>query len=427
MNIVIDGLYGIQSYGDDAMLLALRNWLRHAYPDARLTVLSRHPKELENRYGISAIQNLDHPESVRERGQWFYGFNPGQPRDHVDTIRETIAAADLMIIGGGNLLLDITHDWLRGPIAWHAFSSEIARVYEVPYVLFANSIGPFETDWGRRRSAHIVRNAAAITVRDEDSIRTITAMRAARDPLCAPDPALGVTPDLPAAREILDTLRIPPAPGRKLLAVSVRDLSWHAEPLLQERASVAIAEALRRLLRDPAIHIVFVPQCTYKFGDSAEDDRTVAAGIAARIGMPNRCHLLDGQYRAEQIMGLYKLVAGAFTTRLHGAVFAAAAGTPFLALEYLPKVTGFLRHLALESCGATLDDLADPARIASRIAACLHTTTHHRAALLQIAAAARRRSIAHFRPLETILNRRAASSSNPPKATTVLDAGPLAA
>ena len=131
------------------------------------SVVCRHPAELRARYGIDALQNLDHPADA-PRGHWFYGFNPGQPRDHIERIRQTIADCDLLVIGGGNLLLDVTHDWLRGPIAWHAFSSELARIHQVPYALFANTLGPFRTDWGRLRSAHVVRGAASVSVRDAD-------------------------------------------------------------------------------------------------------------------------------------------------------------------------------------------------------------------------------------------------------------------
>ncbi len=58
-------------------------------------------------------------------------------------------------------------------------------------------------------------------------------------------------------------------------------------------------------------------------------------------------------------MGLYRWIDLALTTRLHGAVFSAAARTPFLAISYLPKVRGFLRHIGMEEWSLELEDFQD--------------------------------------------------------------------
>jgi colanic acid/amylovoran biosynthesis protein len=396
-HVIVDGLYGIQSYGDDAMLLSLVENLPRRIPQVEFTVLSRHPEEVTARYGISAIRNLDHPEWVQPRGYWFYGFNDNQPREHIERIRETIAGADLLIIGGGNLLLDITDDWLRGPIAWHWFSSEIARIYQVPYMIFANSVGPFRTDWGKVRSAHILRGAAEITVRDEESIALAREMGVARGRVhLLPDPALTVRPDESAAAQILAGIEKPPFSAGLKIGVSVRDLSWQSDARAVERYLTVLQRLCDRLVEEFNASILFIPQCSYEHGSPAEDDRTVARRVAAGVRKKERIHLLEGQYRAEAVMGIYGRIDVALTTRLHGAVFSAAARKPFVSVSYLPKVRGFLRHVGMEDWSLALEDFQNEELLFRKMAALIGRREEIAGRMSESVGCAERRAQEHF-------------------------------
>ena len=395
--IVVDGLYGIQSYGDDAMLLSLVENFRRRIPQVHFTVLCRHPDELTERYGIPSIRNLDHPEWVEPRGYWFYGFNEHQPREHIDRLRETIATCDLLIIGGGNLLLDITDDWLRGPIAWHWFSSEIARIYQVPYMIFANSVGPFRTEWGRVRSAHILRHAAAITVRDEESLRLVEEMGIARERVhLLPDPALTVTPDVEAAAHILSEIHHPSLTGRLKIGVSVRNLSWRLDVRGVERYLAVLQRLCDRLVEEFKAWILFIPQCSYEHGRPTEDDRVVACQVLRGMRNKELASVLNGQYRAEAVMGIYRWIDLALTTRLHGAVFSAAAHTPFLAVAYLPKVQGFLRHVGMEEWSLALEDFQEEEHLVQKIAGLIARKQEVATRLRETVPRAQRQAQEHF-------------------------------
>jgi polysaccharide pyruvyl transferase WcaK-like protein len=403
--VVVDGLYGIQSYGDDAMLLSLVQNLPRRIPGVELTVLCRHPDELTLRYGIPAIPNLDHPNGVQPRGYWFYGFNENQPREHMDRLRETVSTADLLIIGGGNLLLDITDDWLRGPIAWHWFSSELARIYQVPYMIFANSVGPFRTDWGKARSAHILRHAAAITVRDEDSLVLVEEMGMRERVQVLPDPALAVMADEHAAGEVLSEVGISSGCDNLKIGVSVRDLSWQFDADGVQRYLTALQTLCDRLIEEFTATIIFIPQCSYEHGSAAEDDRTIARQLAAGMRNRARAHVLDGQYRAQAVMGLYHWIDVALTTRLHGAVFSAAARTPFAAFSYLPKVQGFLREVGMSEWSIAMEDLEDHQLLFTRVADLIARRHEVTAALKANMNHVERRAQEHFNVIAHLMRR----------------------
>jgi polysaccharide pyruvyl transferase WcaK-like protein len=67
-------------------------------------------------------------------------------------------------------------------------------------------------------------------------------------------------------------------------------------------------------------------------------------------------------------MGLYHRMDVALTTRLHGAVFSAAAGTPFAAFSYLPKVQGFLREVGMGEWCIPMKDLQDEQWLFTKVA-----------------------------------------------------------
>jgi len=373
--VVIDGLYGIESHGDDAMLLALVQGLRDRVPALHVSVLSRDPLQLRRSYGLHAIRNFDHPPFVPERGPWFYGFNAGQPRKHLGAVRETIARADLLLIGGGNLLLDITHDWLRGPIAWHAISSELARTYRVPYALFANSIGPFATPWGRDRAAAIVRGAFEVGVRDRESFELASSMRESSQAVeLLPDPALRLRPDTGAGLRALLAVGWKPEPA-PTLALSVRDLSWLHDPGADGYLR-SMVELCRRTIDELGARLIFVPQCVCRIGRPEEDDRRIAQVVVSGLHRSERCFVLTESMRPETLMGVYAHANAALTTRLHGAVFAVAAGTPLLALAYLPKVRGFLRQLELEDACVPLEAVHNIGSMLARIERLLTDSPH---------------------------------------------------
>ena len=81
--------------------------------------------------------------------------------------------------------------------------------------------------------------------------------------------------------------------------------------------------------------------------------------VASGVRQSDRCLLVSGQYRADVIMGLYEHVDVTVSARLHGAVFSIVAGKPVLAIDYLPKVSGFMLQVGLGENVVTLDQLSD--------------------------------------------------------------------
>ncbi|MFC1705295.1 polysaccharide pyruvyl transferase family protein [Planctomycetota bacterium] len=339
--VVFFGAYGIESAGDDAPLAVLTSGFRRHFPnvDFEFVAIARHPDPLmSQRCGVRFVQNLEYESRGASVGRWFRGMNPGDAREPLERISREIEAAHVIVGGAGNMLIDVAMDLFRGPIPLCAVYAFLADLHRTPLFLYGLSAGPFSTARGRLVSGWIARRAAVVTCRDRASARLLGVLSQRRDVHLLPDPVLGLAPA--TDRELDDLLRaerIPRVGARPRLAVGLRETAfqgntWH-EPLVA---------ALRELAT--RYELLFVPQCTYR--DS--DDRLVARKMIGAIGGNGTTYIIDKRYPPDVLMRVYEMACASLTIRLHAAVFSSVVGTPVVALNYLPKVAGFMSHVGSE-------------------------------------------------------------------------------
>ncbi len=146
MRSVLVGNYGVANVGDEA----LREYFLAAFPMVEWTVLSSDPKKGE-------LPRL--PAGIRSflTTRWW----------------KTIAAlrgTDTVIFGGGTLFTDI-----ESPLAcmlWF-LHARAAYFFGKPYYLAFQGVGPFRTVIGKRLASWVLRHAAFISVRDEESSKRV--------------------------------------------------------------------------------------------------------------------------------------------------------------------------------------------------------------------------------------------------------------
>jgi len=86
--------------------------------------------------------------------------------------------------------------------------------------------------------------------------------------------------------------------------------------------------------------------------------------VVAGMLRAQRATVLKGQYSSGQLLTLMSRFDFAVGMRLHFLIFAALAGTPFVALPYAGKVAGFLEDLGLP---APPLNLVNPGRLIAHI------------------------------------------------------------
>ncbi len=352
VHVVFDGAFSIDSAGDDAPLAFLVAELRKRFDRPRFTALVRHPEwRLAKRLGIETAANLEHESKSASAGRWYQGLNYGDDRASLESVANTVAGADLLVLGAGNFLTEVGIDVLRGHLPRFVAMSLAAQMARTPILLFGLSANRLRHPWTVRAADWLLHAASAVTFRERLAIENLTASGVqVPDHALLPDPALGA-PSAPrgAGARILASERIP-RPSGKRLALAPRSLAWMGAGVADryEREQIALLDLW---CREGANDALFVPQCTYSVDGPGTDDRSLARRLRAGSRFPERVHVVEGRYDYDEVESLYGEADCAVATRLHGAVFAARMGIPVIGLAYEDKVRGFFDQVGIpEAC-----------------------------------------------------------------------------
>ncbi len=325
LHILVSGYYGFDNAGDEAILTALLTDVRNLQPDAQITVVSGNPPDTEMEYGVHAVHWQD-----------------------VSAIARTAKNADFMILGGGGLFQD---HWPPRPEHlltprhanidnWAGFAL-LARLTDTPLMIYAVGVGPLTTPAGRDYTRLAFAQAAAISVRDEESLGPLTeaGVDTARIVVTA-DPAYLLEP---ASVE---------SPMSTAIAVALRP--WGEHPTRAAWVTEA-ATGLDAVIDRLDVDLTFIP--FQRSVAPIENDGAIAAVVCEHMAHIDRTTIIRSDHGPSEIAGLLagsELVVG---MRLHSIELAATAFTPVVALGYDPKVGHAMHDLGLDDLMIELTDL----------------------------------------------------------------------
>jgi polysaccharide pyruvyl transferase CsaB len=338
-SILISGYYGFDNLGDDTVLYGILSALRKLRPDATYTVLSNQPERTEFLFGIRAVNRWDMRVIIRE-----------------------IRNADLLIMGGGSLLQDVT-----GPrsILYYLGIVALAKLFRKPVVFYAQGIGPVNKPLSKQLIRTIVNRVDMITVRDDKSYEDLKKFGVKKPPIhVTADPALAIHPDLFQTRigeTILEQFGIPPISQRQKPLVGIAIRKWQTTtPYRQILGAVA-----DRLVRS-GYQVVFVPM-------QFPGDVIISQEIANEMREPHI--VLDKQFTFREIASIIANLDLIIGMRLHSLILAAICEKPFVPISYDPKIERFVHRLGLGRA-LHVDDL-ETERFMEYIQYCIvHHETH---------------------------------------------------
>ncbi|WP_031075026.1 polysaccharide pyruvyl transferase family protein [Streptomyces sp. NRRL S-118] len=347
------GSYGGRNVGDEAILTALLDRIRAGRPDVHVVVFSRNPEH--SRGAHPDVEVVGWEGVCRER------------------ISEHLRRLSVLVLGGGGILYNTeARRYLR--------LVRTAMDDGVPVFTYALGAGPLtdEADCAWVRAT--LSDAAEVTVRDEESKLVLEEAGLTRPISVTADPALLLRPG-DGGEALLRAEAVPT--GLPLVGMSVREPGRAAEHLDEEGYHQLLANVGDFLVHRLDAHVVFVPM--------ERDDIRHAHAVVSHMADADRCTVLRGSYRPQEVLDMVKQLDLAIGMRLHFLIFAALAGIPLLPLPYAGKVFDFaqqigapaLRGVVRETAGlllAEVDRLWDerPARAA-------HTAA--RTAVMQMRAA----------------------------------------
>lgn len=322
--ILICGNYGATNLGDEAILQALLEQVRSAFPHANLQVVSANPELTTKQHGVEAVAMV--PAGLRSFVRGIFGVD----------FRRTSRAfrdADLIIFGGGGLFTD------EKPRAIFIWLMQIlpALRRRKPVVCFGQSVGPLKSGWSRWIVRRVFRRMHAVVVRDEAS-RELLLHLGVRNVQVLPDPVFGLQKRFYADA----SFRSEPAERKPYIVFSLR-------PWKGNQPHEVLAKFVDWIFETYQLRTYFVPFQNEHDADSPEmakvisklQNRGGADGVAAAEIFPyneNIPDILKLMHEATAVVGM----------RLHSLIFSALVHTPFLGFSYSVKVSEVVRQLGME-------------------------------------------------------------------------------
>ena len=229
-----------------------------------------------------------------------------------------------------------------------------SRIFRVPMAVCAPSMGPFNTDHHRFLRKWLLRTPQVFCVR-EDTSRKYLAMIGIRD-------NVHVTMDLAFMDEVnmTDTERqlglFPELQSfmstyHRVVGMTISDFKWHVKLGKDTKLVKHIETSARKMihsLTDRGYGVLLIPQL---FGNQNDYDYLQSFIDEGVLVMSDQ---LDTYVQQYVISKLYAVIG----MRYHSNIFAAKMGTPFVAVVYEEKMSGFLELAGLGDYGLQLCDLS---------------------------------------------------------------------
>ena len=323
-HVVLHGGYGKLNMGDDAILHVLLQHLCAGIPDVEISVICHGPRWVSRRYDVVA----HHFSSL------------GALR--------AILSADLYIIGGGGIINRINtysgRQTLRmlDPKGKFLFLAALLAAAAGAKVIFhavgATSVPDRLVAWLAKQSMGC---ADEVSVRDALSRQVLQGLGVRGDIHLLPDPAISLEAAGPAvARRILESEGLDP--DGRLVGLNLRPV---IEPDVDniETAQI-VAEIADWLVDQFDAHICFLPFGRHPTKE-AENDLVMAREVQARMAHVERFHILEHECTPPEMKAIIGQLDFCLLERLHAAILAAGAGTPFVAISYDAKVAQLMKAI----------------------------------------------------------------------------------
>lgn len=295
-NIVIIGNYGAGNLGDDAIFAGIVQDIKSFDSKTRVSVL----------HG-----GFESSESIYKNTDKLPFFPLGiKGKQKTLITRKKIKESDLVILGGGGLFVDT--ETIKAPLIWFRQAWAAHRL-KVPYVCYAQSVGPLKSRLSRALSKWVFENALAIHVRDEDSALFLKKM--------------GIKKKIHIGTDAAFSYLVHESTVKKedLLLISLR--KWNKET---EESWDLIVDAARDFAQKKSLRVGFLAM---DLRNKIEIEELKEYGEV---------------FEPASAKEAFKLISSAkflISMRLHAGIFALVAKTSLVALSYSQKVESLYKSL----------------------------------------------------------------------------------
>lgn len=303
--ILIAGYYGFSNSGDDAVLASICRDIKKKGSPYRARIMSNRPVDTMEDYGVEAVQ-----------------------RKNPFVVYDEIKKADVLLMGGGSLLQDVTSS---RSLYYYLSLILMAKSVGTKVILYANGIGPISRRINRWFVGKIVNKVDMITLRERLSKKVLAKLGVTKPEVhVTSDPVFNLDT---VPRDVDQTLADEGVPADKpIAAVFYRE--WG-----KDKDYVGKTSAICDYIVDKYdMNIAFVPM-------KHPSDLKVSIAIREGMAHKDRGYVMKARYDSDtmiQLIGRSDLI---ISMRLHALLYAAIQAVPMIGVVYDPKVKYYLDEL----------------------------------------------------------------------------------
>lgn len=422
--IVITGITSFRNHGVEALVVSTIAQVRERFPGATFTVLDRAAEYDASRLrdpGVRFVQ--DHTIRPLVAGglrKLITRTLPSLDR-HAQMAADELRSATCVIASGGDVFCS---EYGHRSLLSHLQPLKIARRAGIPFILHAQSIGPFTTGADRSAFTGLARDAAAITVREAASFRYITEDLKLPASIChlVADPAFLLTqPEAAEGGALFAHYR--GREGRPTVALSTSQAICHWMQSDADRHVETWLEVIRWLRSELDANVILIPH-VQELSDRNED-RVLATAIQRRLGHDPHVRLAGGDFSAGDYKAIISRCDFVVAERMHAAIAGLSTAVPTLVIGYSIKAEGILSDLlgnafAKENALISIQDFMAPGRGLAAVQNAWAKRDEIRRLLTASLPAARARSRSAYDCIQEVCLRRQPSSAAAPAASASL-------
>ena len=342
--IVITGITSFRNHGVEALVVSTIAALRGRLPGATFTVLDRAPE-----YDASLLPDRDvkfvHDHTIRplHAGRLRRLATRVAPKSDklAEAARREIATADCVVASGGDVFCS---EYGHRSLLSHLQPLKVALSHKVPFILHAQSIGPFTGEEDSGAFLATARHAAMITVREQASFRyLIDTLRLPPEQVRhVADPAFLLTqPDQEAGDALFAHHRADPS--KPTIALSVSQAICHWMKSNADRHVDTWLEVIGWLRSELDANLILIPHVQEL--SNANHDMVLASELQRKLGWDPRVRVAGGDFSAGEYKAIISRCDLVIAERMHAALAGLSSGRPTLVIGYSIKAEGILTDL----------------------------------------------------------------------------------
>jgi len=288
--VLISGYYGFENFGDEMILSILVNHLKSI--DADVTVLSYNPKLTAKKNKIKSVNSFS-----------------------INKLLFEIIKTDILISGGGSLLQDVTS---IKSLIYYSIVILLALIFGKKVIIFAQGIGPLNSEISKFIVFNLLRFCTLVTVRDEKSQKLLIGKKIKATKTV--DPAFSIKIDLTI-------------PKRNTVGIQLREFKGVDENFL-----INLAKNIANNFSDKEIELISLQ-------DSI--DLPLLVDLQSKLETLGIKSEISKELNQENIISKISTLDALVAMRFHAIVIALKAGVKTLAINYDEKVEKLAKEFSL--------------------------------------------------------------------------------